>query len=209
MLSRLLRVAFVAIAACLVITVPNVASASTITNYGDATDVATFVPGQSLATPAGGPWNSISFNFFLDVAATTPTAAGTLFLLSQEYLGTPDTLAAATSGYIAQSTHIASGHYVFDPTVTLQPGTQYFFYANIALQLSGNVFGAYTGGILYAAADVSSPFDDLFGTQDAAFILSGSPVGSAAVPEPASLLLCSAGGAALLRTASRRKRSWS
>src|SRR5690242_7666954 len=63
----------------------------------------TFALGQSLMTPAGGPWNNLTFNWF-DTGGTpnlgvpSPIATGTLFLLNQEYLGTPAALSAATSG---------------------------------------------------------------------------------------------------------------
>src|SRR3954470_18243563 len=53
--------------------------------------------GQSLTTPAGGPWNDLTFNWF-DTGGPpypgipNPIATGTLFLLGQEYLGTPGAL---------------------------------------------------------------------------------------------------------------------
>lgn len=207
MLSTIRSTAAGVLVAVAIVAVPQHASATTIALYTAATDVATFVPGQSVTTPIGGPWSGITFNFFQDVAATVPTAAGTLFLLNQEYLGAPNTLNAATPGYIAQSTNIAAGAYVFNAAVVLQPSVQYFFYANTPILLSGNEFGSYPDGILYAALDATSPFDDLFGTQDAAFQLAGTPTTASTVPEPTSLLLLSTGAIALMNEVRRHKRT--
>ena len=53
-----------------------------------------FYWGVTFQTPATGPWNNLTFNFYSAVSPTsgiptTPAAAGTLYLLSSEYLGTP------------------------------------------------------------------------------------------------------------------------
>jgi hypothetical protein len=82
---------------------PWTAHADTITEY-TAADGATISArfGQSLMTPSGGPWHDLTFNFFTDVPPTTPTAAGTAFLLTQEYLGTPAALSSSTPGFLAQ-----------------------------------------------------------------------------------------------------------
>src|SRR5438876_287002 len=127
------RVPLAVLVALAVIGVPGESGATTITSYSDVSDTAVFVPGQSLTTPLGGPWRDIAFNFFSDLTATTPAAEGTLFLLTQEYLGSPDALDSSTPGYLAQSAQITGGIYGFDSAVILQPGTQYFFYANAAM----------------------------------------------------------------------------
>jgi hypothetical protein len=97
----------------------------------------TFFPGNSMTTPLGGGWNTIIFNWFSDAPGTTPTAFGTLFLLTQDYLGTPQDLSSATPGFLAQSQSTSGGLYGFDPAVTLAPNTRYFFYANASGLLSG------------------------------------------------------------------------
>ena len=38
-------------------------------------------------SPSNLPFESITFNFYADVAATIPAASGDLFILTQEYLG--------------------------------------------------------------------------------------------------------------------------
>src|SRR5262245_5631463 len=86
--------------------------------------------GQSLITPAGAPWNNITFNFL--AAGNAPQAAGALYLLSTEYLGTPAGLSSSTAGFIAQSLFVGegTGAWMFAPGVTLLPSTTYFLYSN-------------------------------------------------------------------------------
>jgi len=154
--------------------------------------------GQSLTTAAGGPWNSLTFNFFSDTAGgTTPSAAGTLFLLSSAYSGTPAALNAATPGFIAQSQSIAGNIYQFNPSVTILGSTQYFFYSNAQLLVSGANSDAFAGGTAFLSSGSYAPFDG-----DANFRLSGA-VG-AAVPEPGTLALL--GSAVLAMFAARRRR---
>lgn len=142
--------------------------------------------GQSATTLAGGPFNNITFNFFSDVSGgTTPSAAGDLFVLTQSYAGTPAALSVLTPGFLAQSTGISSGIYQFNPAVTLQGGTQYFFYANQAVLVSGSNAGGYPGGTAFTAGGANLPFGVYLG--DANFRLTGTLVGTA-VPEPSMLL---------------------
>jgi hypothetical protein len=95
--------------------------------------------GQSLVTPAGGPWHDLTFNFFSNSPATTPTAAGTAFLLSKEYLGTPANLNSSTPGFLAASTGIVGGQYDFAPSVTVQPHMPYWVYENVSIgRISGD-----------------------------------------------------------------------
>jgi len=111
--------------------------AATINQNTAGVSVNTFFPGNSLSTPVGGDWNTITFNWFSDAPGNTATAFGTLFLLGQEYLGTPQALSSSAPGFLAQSQSTASGLYTFDPAVTLTASTRYFFYANASGQLSG------------------------------------------------------------------------
>jgi hypothetical protein len=87
-------------------------------------------PGQSLTTPMGGPWNNITFDFLTSDA--TPIA-GALFILTQEYLGTPAALSSSTAGFVAQSTGIVNDEWTFAPSLTLAGNTQYWFYGNAQL----------------------------------------------------------------------------
>ena len=44
----------------------------------------------------------------------------------------------STPGFIASSTSNAGGIYTFDSAVTLQPNTQYWFFANAAFAITGS-----------------------------------------------------------------------
>jgi hypothetical protein len=148
--------------------------------------------GQSVTTPSGGPWDDIEFAF-LD--GTTPVALGNLFLLSNEYLGTPAALSSSTPGYIAESQGILGGKYVFAPSVTLGPSTTYYFYADAQFQPGdftgdGDVYG---GGIFYANGFTGGGVNDPFEArvyEDADFLLEGN-----VVPEPSTLAIWSLLGA--------------
>jgi hypothetical protein len=157
----------------------NIVAALTTTDYG------TFFPGESLTTPLGGPWNNLTFNWFAIGGA--PTAAGMLYLFTQEYLGTPADLSPGLPGLLAVSAPASGGMYVFAPTLTLSGATQYFFYTDTSLTLTGSQVDISPGGDIYAAFASDASFGKFEG-QDANFILAGD-----AVPEPASLVLIGAG----------------
>ena len=145
-------------------------------------------PGVSFATPAGPAHTNITFNFFSNVPATTPTAGGTLFILTQAYTGTPAALNGATAGFLAQSQSISAGQYVFDASLTLLPNTTYFFYANTPFTFS-ELFFANPPGIIGYIAPGGGSFVSTRGTPN--FLLSGAAV--SAVPEPATMLLLASG----------------
>jgi hypothetical protein len=148
-----------------------------------------FYFGQSLVTPAGGPWHNLTFNFFSNVPATTPTAAGTAFLLSQEYLSTPASLSSSTPGFLAASTGIVAGQYTFASGATVLPNTTYWLYENTAFDdisggndVSGTVRVYYSRGI-----DVNFQSN-----LSANFRLSGDVVTSP-VPAPPAVVLVGLG----------------
>jgi hypothetical protein len=176
------------------------ASSAPIVSVTGGTASASFVPGQSLTTPSGGPWSNITFNFI--GTAGLPTAAGDLYLLTQEFLGTTNQLSTSLPGFVATS-QSAGGLYTFDPSLTLAPSTQYFVYANTSLLLTGSAFGSYPGGNLYAAFMVGSNFSRTTG-QDANFVLAGTPV-ITAVPESGSVVLIGFGLGAFWMTYTRRR----
>ncbi len=91
--------------------------------------------GATFTTPCGGPWNNITFSFYGTPAsggapASAPEAAGTAFLLTQAYTGSPSGLSSSTPGYVASSVSGSGGVYVFPPTVVLNPNTQYWVFEN-------------------------------------------------------------------------------
>lgn len=168
------------------------------TFFTNATIGVGFADGQSVTTPAGGPWNNIQFNFeqcaspsntsCSSTTTNTPFALGDLFLLSQIYDGLPSALSSGTPGFIAEATTITSGVWIFAPNVTLNPGTQYFFYMDTALNgpeiLYSNA-NPYAGGQSFEANSGNGPSygpdDPIIANQDHVFTLAGT---AAAVPEP-------------------------
>jgi hypothetical protein len=158
--------------------------------------------GQSFTTPSsGGPWDDITFNFFSNLPPTTPTATGTGFLLSQEYLGTPSNLSSSTPGFLGASTGITGGMYVFPVTLELQPGTQYFVYGNAAIptMTGGNNI---SGGINFFANTAANNFSPDNAGASANFSVFGT-----VVPEPSTwvMLLIGFAGLGFAFRRSRRK----
>jgi hypothetical protein len=177
-MKKLIRVVFLGALAA-------TAQAGPIVQYLDGTFgfASSFTPGESFTTPGGGPWNSISFNFYSNSPATTPAAAGTAFLLSMAYAGTPATLSNATPGFIASSTSSAGGIYTFGSAVTLQPNTQYWIFANAAFAFTGSTTAGTPAQSLYTSN--GGPFDHSNPSLVANFTLSGV----VATPEPSSWAL--------------------
>jgi hypothetical protein len=128
--------------------------------------------GQSVQVPGGRSYNNIRFNWDgtvtqapLTPAARGPLAVGALFILAQEYLGLPANLGPSTPGFMAQTPTIEQGQYVFAPSVTLQGGTKYWFYAYWAPGSVGSVSpitgfseDAFSGGDMYIAPELGGGF---------------------------------------------------
>lgn len=143
--------------------------------------------GQSFSTPTGGPWDNLTFSW-IQSDGVTPLATGNLFILTQEYLGSPSGLSALTPGFVAESLGVAADAYFFNSSVTLDPSTQYWVYM-------GDDASQPLGGFTSDENTLPEPAYEQFGSplsnyfQNSAefnFILSGN---IAAVPEPASMAL--------------------
>lgn len=146
-------------------------------------------PGQSVTIGGSGAFNNLVFNFNAN-GTLAPIAPGTLYLFSQEYLGTPAALSASTPGFIASAVG-NNNLYTFASTVSVQTSTQYFFYANTTATFAADSNNPYTGGIMYFAPGSSSAFQTA-STFDAAFRLQGTAV-VASAPEPSTLPLVGMG----------------
>lgn len=159
--------------------------------------------GQSVTTPDGGPWDNIGFNL-INADTTDPYAIGGLYVLTQQYLGTPASLSSSTAGYLDYTNTIDNGIWKFSD-LTLNPDTQYYFYMDSIVPLGQAVLltesgGTYAGGDAYGAGGGS--FVDVSGA-DMQFVLTGDQV--TATPEPGTLAL--AFGAAGLIAALRRRKT--
>jgi hypothetical protein len=142
--------------------------------------------GQSFTTPAGGPWDSLTFNFYSGEfpSPISPIAQGTGYLLTEQYTGDPANLSSSTPGFLATSTGISSNEYVFASSVELLPGTKYFFYENASFNADNDAFVPSTSS--YYSAGSSSPFAS-FGTAGD-FSVNGD-IAAASVPETRSGML--------------------
>ena len=126
---------------------------------------------------------------------------GTGFLFSSGYTGTPAALSLvteATTGFLGQA-DAAGGFYTFAPSLTLAPGTQYFFYGNALIpqgaRSGGNV---YAGGMAPFSLSANSNFIPHPTGNSANFRVTGSPAGAPVPDGGASALLLGLGVAALL-----------
>jgi hypothetical protein len=147
-----------------------------------------FYLGQSATTPAGNSWDNLSFSFD---ASGTPYANGELFLLSSAYAGAPSGLSSSTTGYVASTTDIESGEWVFAPDVTLDASTQYYFYDATAFSGTEVLYAAsdvYSGGEAFQANDSSGPFYAI-SSADINFTLSATDVPEPGVASLAGLAL--------------------
>jgi hypothetical protein len=189
--------------------IPSMASASTIliNTSGTLTLGGSGFEGHSFTTPGGTAYNNITWSW-ISSDQVTLLAAGNLFLLTQEYLGTPNGLTSSTPGFVAQSTGIASSAYVFASGVTLSPSTQYWVYMGGASSLAGGGFtfsNPFAGGQAYE--QFQSPNLNYFyngATLDFNFVLSGT---ATAAPEPSTWLLLGTGLAAVVARLQYKKRA--
>jgi hypothetical protein len=166
-------------------------------NAGTTTLGGSGYEGHSFTVPADSAYNKLTFSW-ISSNRVTRLAAGNLFLLTQEYLSTPAGLSSATPGFVAESITVASSAYVFSPSVTINPSTQYWVYMGDDASLAGGGYifsNPFAGGKAYE--QFSSPFQNYFNngaSLDFNFVLSGEPV-----PEPAAWCLAALGLTCLAR----------
>lgn len=161
--------------------------------------------GHSFTTPTGGPWVNIRFNFIN--GSDNAVAAGGLYALSQQYSGTPNSLSTSTTGFLGFTNVISAGQWQFSG-LTLNPGTQYFFYMdNFTTEtLKFSLTNPYTGGLGYNAVGPTTNYLTIGPNFDLNFTVQGDIV---AVPEPSSLVFLSliAGGCGLCRWRTRGRKN--
>jgi hypothetical protein len=181
---------------------PVVLQADTIAFNGPSVGSDTSFPGVSLTTGAGGPWNDITFNFY-DASSDAARAAGTLFILTSSYAGTPTDLSSGTTGFLAQSVSAIGNVWQFASNVTLNPNTVYYFYTDEGFSWpsgSGSGGNLDPGGQPYFADTATSNYStngNPVGGRNWNYLLQGQVVGAVPVPEPASLVLLGFGLVAL------------
>ena len=206
-MSHALRLAMVATLVFTLTGFGQAALAETIVSHTSPAETLPFFVtniGQSFTTPdADQGWNNLRFNWFSNEdqgVATSPVASGFLFLLSQEYTGLPQDLSGATPGYIADTTSLDDQFYVFDPTVELNPNTQYFVYTyDLLAPGTADLSGSYVGGVGYTAGDFGAERFFMFSGINFNFDMTTSTT----IPEPSTLTLLGLGGFALLSRRSR------
>ncbi len=160
---------------------------------GNTPAPANTILGQSFTMPPNAtPWTGITFNFFSD-QGLTPVASGKAYLFSMPYTGTPGGLAGLTNpagasasamakaksrakkggardaaaGFVAVSTGISGGAYVFPPSMVLQPGATYYIYVDTAAGgFPGGIAtgGSVAGGVGFAAGGAAGTFAPMAGS---------------------------------------------
>jgi len=141
--------------------------------------------GQSFTISATSAWNNLTFNFLSSAGnpASSPFAAGSLYLLDAAYLGTQGGLSSSTPGFIAQTSDITNGMWRFAPSVTVTPSKQYWIYTqgDVITPVAFSSSNPYAGGFAYQ--DIGSGYQAVTNA-DFGFSFEGT-----AVPEASSALL--------------------
>ena len=147
---------------------------------GTSTSASVFV-GESFTTPTDFLYYNLTFNFYSDAPATTPSAAGTAFLLSEPYAGAPSALSMTTPGFLTESSSSTGGVFTFNPNFVTLTDTTYYLYTDTREVVT---FGdTSTSALRYVSVGTNTNYA---ATASAAnFTLSGNRVGLP-LPEPSS-----------------------
>ena len=199
----------VALVTALLFSTAAVDGAVILSEKDGTTRVINQIPGQSLTTGSDGSWTNITFNFYNADSPPDSVASGTLYLLSQEYLGQPVNLSTGTTGYISHTsttqTEGSGDEWVFSG-VTLESSTQYWFYATSSQSIVVNgTDDVSIGGQYYEANGPTLAFAATAEAEDANFELEGT-ASSEAIPEPGSMLIGGIAGIGMAWSAVRRRR---
>jgi hypothetical protein len=178
MSSRLRRFVVIVASCALSMGIFGAARADTISSdtSGSGVSLVPFFWGIEITTPAGGPWDHLTMNWY---DHGSPVAPGFVFLLTQEYLGHTFDLDSSTPGFLAEGTGTGvggSGVYHFAPEVTISGATTYWFYTNTAFEIEGGG----SPGQIYHSDGFSNFIKDTPGI-DANHLLSGDLI---SVPGP-------------------------
>lgn len=203
----------------------NLVGAEVISSYTSGTNltIGTYGRGQSVLTPAGGPWTNITFCFTTsdtDYAGSPAEprcwanfendprypewSPGQLFVLTEEYLGDMWGLSPATPGYLAVSSTMVDERWIFGSELRLDPLTLYYFYSDTivsALEGGGPTMGYATFGG-ENLGNCSESLGCLFQPQGT----NNYQLTGLAIPEPATGWLLGAGCLALLALRGRIRR---
>ena len=136
--------------------------------------------GQSFVVAESGIFGDLRFNFYN--YQKRPVAFGTLYLLTQEFLGVPSAISTSTSGFVARAESNADGVYGFGETAVVTGGTKYWVYSDTQGSFAGSFdTDIYNGGDLYLTGFPANPF------RKAA--ASGRMVNGVLVPAPQGVFL--------------------
>jgi hypothetical protein len=113
--------------------------------------------GQSFVVPDTGTLGDLRFNFYN--YQKRPVAFGSLFLLTQEFLGVPAALNSSTPGFVARAESSAEGIYTFANSAVVTGGTKYWVYTDAQGSFAGSFdTDIYQGGDLYVTGFPTNPF---------------------------------------------------
>ncbi len=152
--------------------------------------------GQKITMPAGSSYGTLVFG--IASQGGYGTANGSLWLLDQEYLGTPAGLSAATPGYMAEASSPVGHEWAFSPSVNLAPSTAYWFYNDTSSSWGDGASASSVGGSEYR---LSGP--NFYVPYGGVYAMDFKLTGEEPIPEPATLSLVAMGALGMLM---RRRR---
>ena len=144
--------------------------------------------GQSFTAAGNGSYNNIIFNFF--TPSNAAYAAGTGFLFSQVYTGTPNGLSSSDTGYLGMAS-AGGGLYSFGSGVVISAGQTYYFYEN-ALIATGTTSGGDVSSIGQQTTSATVNFGAI-DVRQSNYQVTGTAVSATVTPEPSSITLLGTG----------------